>query len=134
MLTTRQVIKLAGRIDVELCTNKHSYFIKGSYLPDFELITIYLPDIDSEEDFDVTLVHEFIHARDKTSDCERTTEEEAIETYRRTPEIARFIRELFDLNWCWLLLRGNKDSNKCIGFSNQIVVKKHLSCNMRYIF
>ncbi|MBU4456454.1 MAG: hypothetical protein KKA65_03045, partial [Nanoarchaeota archaeon] len=59
-------------------------------------IIIYQKMIENQKDLEITLLHEFIHARndlilelDKENDTE--VEKEAVETYKKSPEVIEFI-------------------------------------------
>lgn len=80
---------------------------------DYPRILIYLNNITSEYDRDITLLHEFIHARDeivkgiekKLGEMDEygctnynEVEREAIETYHTSPEILKFLKELYDIS------------------------------------
>lgn len=80
--------------------NAGEYFDNGK-----NLVEMYLTNIDSIEEFDKTLIHKFIHARNDlcngyenvADDDEEAVEQEAIDTYTNKPDIVKQIKELYDL-------------------------------------
>ncbi|MBU2589506.1 MAG: hypothetical protein KKF52_03320 [Nanoarchaeota archaeon] len=65
-------------------------------------IIIYQKMIENQKDLEITLLHEFIHARndlilelDKENDTE--VEKEAVETYKKSPEVIEFIKDFYCL-------------------------------------
>ena len=107
MLTIHQIIGLAENIDIEIINKRSPHFVFGVYEPDNFLVKIFLPDIKDRENFNLTLVHELIHARDDVlanrsliegeNDYEKSVEDEAKKTYAKHPEYIKFIRELFHI-------------------------------------
>ena len=106
MLWLSDIVRIAdiGEGDVKIL-KRHKKFrlLKGeSY--GAETITIYVDAIESPDDFHITLLHEFIHARDvlkgrRTSEsCDPWVEPEAVETYHRRPELVGLIKELYGIN------------------------------------
>ena len=76
--------------------------IKGEFDPGALEINIYQKNVESEYDMDITILHEFIHARDEVlsgsrlADC-RLVDMEAVRTYEENPHVLRYIKELFDV-------------------------------------
>ena len=77
---------------------------------DYPRILIYIDNIASEYERDITLLHEFIHARDeiikgiekKLGEMDEygctnynEVEREAVETYHKFPEVLKFLKELY---------------------------------------
>jgi len=107
MLTELQVWKLIYEfgLDIKLKRKPSPYNYDGQYDPEELLINIYPQAKRSKETFDLTLLHELIHARDdlikrKSSEPdnkydEKETEKEAIKTYLKKPRLVPIIKELF---------------------------------------
>ena len=114
MLTTKQVDALyhdGVEIKFNLKPPKTSPSEKGSYDPGTLEVSVYRLNIDSILDRDLTILHEFVHARDdrkgsrylfgnygkKGSDEEERVESEARETYKRRPRILEYIKLLYNI-------------------------------------
>lgn len=104
MLSIGQVKKvyLEG-IDIVFKRKAPHHNMKGEYCSDLYRINIYQSNIESRLDFDLTLLHEFIHASDDIRDrrltrpCKKTVDDEAKRTYRKRPYIIKFIKELYSI-------------------------------------
>ena len=76
---------------------------KGDYDPSTLEAIIYLQNIESEKDRDITILHELIHARDHIKSarsldkCEDAIENEALATYSYRPYVLRYIRQLYKI-------------------------------------
>lgn len=108
LLTINQVVRLCqGGVDIRLVNNKpHPRGIKGEFDMSFLEIVVYKPNIESHEDMDITILHEFIHARNYTNPCfsdsdehrmEEHIEEQAVMTYIKRPYLPRFIKQLYSI-------------------------------------
>ena len=118
MLTINQidkVLKKGVKLSLENTANQLGY--KGIYEPGLQKITIYNKAISSLYDFDITLLHEFVHARDdilysyvfftdkqgRVSDIsdvieyEQATESEAILTYNHNSDVLDYIKEFYKI-------------------------------------
>ncbi len=96
MLTIENIISLYTQgLETHLRQIPHPERLKGECLDTSPLvINIYLPAIESEEDYYITILHEFIHARD-ISLKEDAVETEALLTFQHTPYIVDFIFQLY---------------------------------------
>ena len=104
MLTKNNVIQLyADGLTVRRRRKKHPQQLKGEYDPVGFEINIYTPHLTSERDRDITLLHEFIHARDDRKGlvnhraCSPRVEREAEATYQRRPLVLALIKELYGI-------------------------------------
>ena len=107
MLTINQLVKVYEKgVEVHFKKSPSPKGFKGEYDPGSLSVLIYIPAIESKYDEDVTLLHEFIHARDdiyfsKTQyirdidEYEQETEQEALKTYKKRPHIIDFISQLY---------------------------------------
>lgn len=69
---------------------------KGLYSPEEPLIELYLKEIDSKEDYDITIMHEFFHHyRPNYSD--EKVERSAQFVVKERPEIVDLVKEIFEL-------------------------------------
>ena len=103
MLTINQIVRLYEEgVDIKFkkysdCNNK------GEFDPCTLEIYIYDNNLDSECDKDITILHEFVHAKydvpfirkDKTP--EELIELEAVKTYNKKPYILEFIKWLYKI-------------------------------------
>ncbi|MBI2671849.1 hypothetical protein HYX16_02855 [Candidatus Woesearchaeota archaeon] len=103
MLTIRQIIKLCeDGVDITFKKTRQKS-LKGEYSDQALEIIIYMDNIGSEYDLDITILHEFIHARDYTKPeryhdrSEKHIDEEALRTYNKRPYVLKFIKELYEL-------------------------------------
>ena len=64
-------------------------------------VNVYIPNMESKEDFHITLLHEFIHAQKDYSNYkqgkDRLIEELAKKIYKENPNLALEIIELYEL-------------------------------------
>ena len=108
MLNINEIIKTQQRLDIFLKKDLDLEGFKGLYNPDKQKITIFYSNIQDKKDMDLTLLHEFIHARDDICyskiyyikdiiDYETSTENEAIETYQEKPHILKLIKDLYNI-------------------------------------
>ena len=105
MLSVEQVIKLCEEdVRIRFRRKPRSDKLKGEYDPEDNEISVYLKNIDSKEERDITILHEFIHARDiwiknldTTGSCSERVEREATETYKKRPEVLAFIKEMYKI-------------------------------------
>ncbi|MBU1201175.1 MAG: mitochondrial inner membrane protease ATP23 [Nanoarchaeota archaeon] len=76
---------------------------KGEYRPDKDEIVIAADNIKSEDDFNITLVHELIHARNdllySKKELENEVEKEALKTYNLNPGVALFARQIYKIDY-----------------------------------
>ncbi len=89
-------------VEVRLMRGRHPEGLKGWWLPDELEARIYLPSITSEKEIDITILHEFIHARNwlittRHKDWERVVNKEAKDTYRKRPNVVYFIKCIYGL-------------------------------------
>ncbi len=69
---------------------------KGHYFPEEPLIEVYVNNINSSQDYSITIAHEFYHYfRPKFS--EENVEKCARFIARESPEIVEFMREVFEI-------------------------------------
>ncbi|MBT4334300.1 hypothetical protein HOD61_00590 [archaeon] len=107
MLTIDDVIDICEEgYEISLTNQPPSFYpIAMGYIePDKSLINIYVDNIPSMKEYNITLLHEFIHAKnelggfaDHLFNEEDLFEVDAVETYNKTPEVAEFIIDLYDL-------------------------------------
>ena len=108
MLNINEIIKTQQGLDIFLKKELDSEGFKGLYDPDRQKITIFYSNIQDNKDRDLTLLHEFIHARDDICysniyyikdiiDYETSTENEAVKTYKEKPYILNLIKELYNI-------------------------------------
>jgi hypothetical protein len=102
MLTIEQVIRCVEEgISIEF-KKSGPKGIKGEYDPSTQRISIYVNNLGSPMDMGLTILHEFIHARDDIGsargECaESKVEREAMLTYRNAPHVIRFIRQIYQI-------------------------------------
>ena len=116
MLTRKDVIQLyRDGLEVKLRRKKHPAKLKGDYDPSHFEISIFLPQLVSEFEFTITLLHEFIHARDERRNVqdkkEETVEEEARATNDSRPYVLELIKDLYqigDLKYYKKLIHPNR--------------------------
>ena len=105
MLTEKEVTQLYRHgLEVRLRRKKHPQSLKGYFDPSNFEISIFLPGLVSEFEFGVTLLHEFIHARndlkggqDENDELSEKVETEARETQGKRPYILELIKELYNI-------------------------------------
>jgi len=104
MLTIDDVVRLYGDKDVETCLRRKSHPLKlKGQLSEGEglgMVNVYEPQIESQQDYDRTVLHEFVHARDTiildiTSRDDNEVENEALQTYEKAPEVLGMIKQLY---------------------------------------
>ncbi len=101
MLTINQVNKLYEH-GVKITMKKSSLEVKrGEYDPSEKEILIYRKNITSRSEMDMTILHEFIHARNdilRGKDVsDKMVEKEAAETYSKRPKVLECIVQLYDI-------------------------------------
>ena len=105
MLSINQVVAACNEAVFVRFGRKCSARIKGEYDPQALEISIYPKNNTSRSDLDITLLHEFIHARDdvksarSVDSAEKDVEKEAKQTYRLHPYVLRFIKELYNIKY-----------------------------------
>lgn len=104
MLTLRQIVKACEEgIEVKFRRKSHPLGWKGEYDPENKLVSVYKPAIESKEDLELTLLHEFVHARDDVKGGregnETETELEAIDTYHKNYSVLEFIKGVYNLKY-----------------------------------
>ena len=104
MLTIEDVCELySAGTDLKMRRNisKEDPEMKGLWDWNLWEVNIYLPLIDSKEDFYITLIHEFVHAKKEYYSGNPGKEEEvealAQEIYRKNPNLPLEIIELYGL-------------------------------------
>ena len=107
MLTIHQLVKLYEEgVNIHFKEKPSPKGFKGEYDPSSLEILIYTPAIESKSDEDLTILHEFVHARDDiysskiayiqdTIQYEQETEQEALKTYKKRPYLLDFIMQLY---------------------------------------
>ena len=103
MLTKKEVIQFyQDGLEVKLRRKRHPEKLKGDYDPSHFEISVFLPELVSEFEFGVTLLHEFIHARDDRKGVldknDEKVEAEARETNDKQPHILEFIKYLYRID------------------------------------
>ncbi len=88
--------------EIKFRRKKHPRELKGDHDPSASEINIYTAHIASEYERDITILHEFIHARndhkgffDETDEGCMKVEKEAKQTYRQRPYVLALIKELY---------------------------------------
>lgn len=100
MLTIKQIIKLYQE-GVDICFKRkpHPDRLKGEFDPASLEVIVYLPAQESEQDMGITVLHEFIHARNNSrhilAEIDSAIENEALETYKKRPYILELINQLY---------------------------------------
>lgn len=102
MLTKKDIIQLyQDGLEVKLRRKKHPAKLKGDYDPSHFEISIFLPELVSEFEFGITILHEFIHARDERKGVQdkkdEKVEEEARATNDRRPHVLELIKDLYQI-------------------------------------
>lgn len=101
MLTVSQVIEMCkSGLDVRIESNG-SYGLKGEFDPSDNKILLYPLNMESKGDFDMTFLHELVHARKDICsggnvDCNEA-ENEAEESLKKRPYILEFVKDLYDI-------------------------------------
>ena len=76
--------------------------LKGEFDPGTSEILIYHENADSQYDRDITILHEFIHAREEmearysSGNC-NSIDEEAMRTYQQRPDVLMYLKELYGI-------------------------------------
>lgn len=105
MLSKKDVMMLYyDGLEIKFRRKRHPRGLKGDHDPSASEINIYTSHITSEYERDITILHEFIHARndhkgfldDADEGCEQV-EEEAKETYRQRPYVIALVKELYKI-------------------------------------
>ena len=102
MLTINQVNKIYQEgFNVRFKRNPHSAF-KGEIDSGTLEILIYEANTESRYDKDITILHEFIHARDEVKSIHSSVrcsgiDKEAIWTYNNRPHVVQYIKELYGI-------------------------------------
>lgn len=101
MLTLCQVVRVCeAGVEVKLVSGC-GVSLCGEYDPGLKEVIIYRKNIFSEDDFRVTLLHEFIHARDDVygwcDPSEDVVEAEAERTLRERRYVCEVLLELYGL-------------------------------------
>lgn len=103
MLTENRVLKFyQDGIRLRFSRKRVKSFFKGEYDPSEFMITIYTSNTNSRFDRDITILHEYIHARDDVRSLqyrdsqkeESSVEREALETYHKKPNVLELIKTL----------------------------------------
>ena len=88
-------------LEIRLRRKKHPEGLRGVYDPSRFEINIFLIDLVSESEFGVTLLHEFIHARDDRKggldENDEKVEAEARATIAKRPHILELIKDLYHI-------------------------------------
>jgi len=110
MLKIKDILKLRDGLELILKREITSEEFKGLYEPDSKRIIIFYSNIKNKKDMDLTLLHEFVHARDHIcysniryisdiGNYEKSTEKEAIKTYIKKPHILRLIKDIYNIKY-----------------------------------
>lgn len=100
MLTIENIVELyQSGVNLEFKNGRHPDGIKGVWcLAELEA-RVYLPAIESEDDKNITIIHELLHARDHiildVSGIDSEIEAEAVLTYEQNPEIIEFLKDIY---------------------------------------
>lgn len=99
MLNIPQIIELYKEgLDLHI-KRSHPLNLKGEFDPSQMEIFIYSYNLESDYDRNITILHEFIHARDDIIygklRIEDNVEKEAIDTYNRFPLLLELIGEIW---------------------------------------
>jgi len=105
MLNIEKVCRLySAGVDVRMrrkCSLEEDSLNKGFWDLSLWEVNVYLPNIESREDFHITLIHEFIHAQKDYSNHkqgkDRLVEELAKQIYKANPNLVLEIIELYEL-------------------------------------
>ncbi len=108
MLTIEDIIHLCEDVlEVRLkkrCKMKGCKTWSGEFQFETSTIYIYTDTIKDERDYGITLLHEFIHARNyfildiaDDQEDEMEVEREAIETYEKQPGIVDLLNDIYNL-------------------------------------
>ncbi len=97
MLKIEDVVKLYEFVDIKLNYFKQEHCCKAFF--EGRTVRVFMKNIDSEKDLELTLIHELIHARNwyllDVEDDEDEVEDEAVVTYNNNHEIVKFIKQLY---------------------------------------
>ena len=104
MLSKNNVIQLYNDgLAIRWRRKNHPQQLKGEFDPAAFEVNIYTRHLLSEHDRELTLLHEFIHARDDRKGlynkraCSPQVEREAEATYLRRPGVLALIKELYGI-------------------------------------
>lgn len=106
MLTKKDILKLYDEgLEIKFRRKRHPQGLRGDYDPSACEINVYTKAVSSAYERDITLLHEFIHARDDRNDNKRQTgqaldsriEKEALQTYEKKPSVLALIKELYKI-------------------------------------
>lgn len=104
MLTIKQVERIYEEgIIIRFVKRWQSSRQKGTFNPETLEVKVYLSSINSPEDRDTTILHELIHARDDITGrrsagiCSPSVENEAVQTYRRKPQVLDYVKQLYGI-------------------------------------
>ncbi|MFH1456254.1 MAG: hypothetical protein ABIF40_04880 [archaeon] len=104
MLTIEEVVRLCADENIEACLHKksHPLKLKGKLDVPYGLgqVNVYAPEVESQQDYDFTVLHEFVHARDEyilgiVNRDDNEVENEALQTYEEAPEVLMIIKQLY---------------------------------------
>jgi len=102
MLTIKQINRIYQKgFELRLKKNPHPAF-KGEIDPATLEIFIYQANVESQYDEDITILHEFLHARDEINSADSpakcsSIDKEAIRTYKDKPHVLEYIKDLYYL-------------------------------------
>lgn len=103
MLTIEDIVALSENVNVHVNWHQQRHEDKGQWgKGETDDVILYMKNIVSQEDLDITILHEFVHARDN---CllerefvpESEVENEAVETYKNAPEVLSIIKQFYHL-------------------------------------
>ena len=102
MLSKKDVLTLYDEgLEIKFRRKPHPDKLRGEYNPGAFQVNIYSPAITSGRERDLTILHEFIHARDDRQGtvnehaCRAGVEDEARKTFDKRPEVLMLIKELY---------------------------------------
>ncbi len=104
MLTIKDIIySYSEGVDIEFIKKPPVNHRKGDYCPSELKAIIYKESITSEKDMHITILHEFVHARNNENpeiqleEEESKVEKEAKDTYNKRPYIIEFIYQIYKI-------------------------------------
>ncbi len=102
MLTINQVNKIYQEgFDIRVTRAHHPGF-KGEIDPSTLEIFIYQSNVESQYDKDITILHEFLHAKDELKSNLSSTrcsniDKQAVWIYNNKPHVLQYIKDLYNI-------------------------------------
>ena len=107
MLTIHQIMRIHQEgIELRFSRKKVMKELKGEYDPSEQEMLVYIRNIESLLELDITLLHECIHARDDVrgkrsflfdNQEDSEVEHEALLTYTKKPEVLAFLKDIYQV-------------------------------------